>query len=157
MHWFIDPIKNKYADFEGRTGREEYWMFILIYIGIAIVVMFVSSFLNMLLTLALLVPNIAIAARRLHDTGKSGWWQLVALIPILGLIILIILLVIKGEEKENKYGPALVSANNTENPFAKSKTNESNVDTTSVESEQKPEPEPESESEPESENKNSES
>lgn len=109
MHWFIDPIKYKYADFSGRTNRQEYWMFILIYIVVGIIVSIVegiigTTFLYIILSLALLVPSIAIAARRLHDIGKSGWWQLIVIIPIIGWIILIVWLASKSYEGVNAYG-----------------------------------------------------
>jgi len=55
--------------------------------------------------LAILLPSFAIAARRLHDTGRSGWWQLIVLIPIVGLIVLIVFLVLDSEAGTNKYGP----------------------------------------------------
>ena len=108
--WFWNPIKYKYTDFEGRATREEFWMFILVYIIIYIVLSIVFSLLALevlifLFSLAVLVPSIAITARRLHDTGKSGWWQLIGLVPVIGWLIVIILLVGKGTESENKYGP----------------------------------------------------
>ena len=111
MHWFLDPITKHYADFNGRAGRQEYWMFILIWILISIafgvVVEFVSvvSVLHIIVSLGILIPSIALAARRLHDSGKSGWWQLVALIPFVGIIILIVLMVLPSDEGENQYGP----------------------------------------------------
>ena len=114
MHWFIDPIKNQYADFTGRTTRQQFWMYVLVYIGIAIVVGIVGAiikmpFLGNILSLALLVPSWAIGARRLHDIGKSGWWQLIGVIPILGAIILIVWMATKGDKEANQYGPAPVA------------------------------------------------
>ncbi len=110
MHWFLDPIKNHYADFEGRATRKEFWMYILVYVIIVVVASFVASIFNapilvFLLGVAVLLPNLAIAARRLHDTGKSGWWQLIGLIPYIGALILIVLLAQKGQKGPNKYGP----------------------------------------------------
>jgi uncharacterized membrane protein YhaH (DUF805 family) len=111
MHWFIDPIRNQYADFTGRTSRQAFWMYILWYIIAYVVVALVASLVGgealvMLLALAILVPSLAITARRLHDTGLSGWWQLIGLIPVLGLIVMIILTVRPGEAGANQYGPA---------------------------------------------------
>lgn len=109
MHWFIDPIKNQYADFTGRSTRQEYWMFVLVYVGVAIVVGVIAAALKMeiltaLFSLATIIPSIAIATRRLHDIGKSGWWQLISLVPIIGPIVLIVWLATKSTE-DNEYGP----------------------------------------------------
>ena len=110
MHWFIDPIKNHYADFEGRVGRQEFWMFVGIRTGIQFALMFFGlNFIVTLLALALFVPSTALGARRLHDTGRSGWWQLLALIPIVGWIILIVWWATKTDEQINMYGTPAVS------------------------------------------------
>jgi len=111
FNWFIDPVKHHYADFSGRVSRQAYWMFVLVYIVLAIAIAIVESviglsILGFIFALAVLVPSIALAARRLHDTGLSGWFQLIALIPFLGAIILIVLLARKGEAGANKYGPS---------------------------------------------------
>jgi len=103
MDYFIGALK-KYADFTGRARRQEYWMFILIYmiINIALAVLgleLVSS----LVALGLLIPSMSIAARRLHDTGRSGWWQLIVLIPIIGFIVLVVFLAQDGHGA-NDYG-----------------------------------------------------
>lgn len=106
LHWFIDPVTKQYADFTGRTTRQEFWMYVLIYIIAYVVVSFVSGTLAMLLALGLLVPNIAITTRRLHDIGKSGWWQLIALIPLVGAIILIVWCAGETGKEANEYGAA---------------------------------------------------
>ena len=108
MEHFIGALK-KYADFEGRATRTEYWMFILHYIKYYDVLVVIDSSIESLLLstiyyLGLLVPSISVAARRLHDTGRSGWWQLLSLVPIIGTIIVIIFLV-QDSREENKYGP----------------------------------------------------
>ena len=108
MKYFIGALK-KYADFEGRATRKEYWMFILFYLILYVVLVVIDSSMESLLlstifSLGLLVPSISVAARRLHDTGRSGWWQLISLIPIIGTIIVIIFLV-QDSHEENKYGP----------------------------------------------------
>jgi len=114
MHWFIDPIKNHYVDFNGRATRQEYWMFILLYIVIGIAFSLVSEMIGMemlvsLFYLAILLPSIALAARRLHDINKSGWWQLIGLIPIIGWIIAIVWLASEGDKEGNRFGmPASV-------------------------------------------------
>ena len=108
MEYFIGALK-KYADFEGRATRKEYWMFILFYLILYVVLIVIDSSMESLLlstifSLGLLVPSISVAARRLHDTGRSGWWQLISLIPIIGTIVVIIFLV-QDSHEENKYGP----------------------------------------------------
>ena len=108
MNHFLGALK-KYTDFSGRARRQEYWMFILFYLIFYIVlttadVMLGTMILSLIFTLALLIPSISIAARRLHDTGRSGWWQLIALIPLIGAIVLIVFMV-QDSHDENQYGP----------------------------------------------------
>jgi len=108
MEYFIDGFR-KYAEFAGRTTRKEYWMFMLFYTVIYMVLLIVDSTFGTLLFTGIfsvisLVPSISITARRLHDTGRSGWWQLIAVfLPLLGLIILVILVSQRGRE-DNIYG-----------------------------------------------------
>lgn len=107
MEHFLDAFRN-FATFKGRATRTQYWMFILIYfliyLGLAAVdavldtVLFASIF-----SLIMLIPSISYAARRLHDTGRSGWWQLIALIPLIGAIVLIVFLAQKSQGP-NQYG-----------------------------------------------------
>lgn len=96
---------SKYSEFRGRATRREYWMFILV----NFVIVSVSEFLGFttigwLYTLFIFVPGLAAAVRRLHDTGKSGKWFLIVLIPILGAIWLIVLLAMPGDMGPNQYG-----------------------------------------------------
>lgn len=107
MNYFLDAFK-KYADFTGRARRQEYWMFVLFYfifyIGCVVIdVVLGMTLIEILFSLTLFIPSISIAARRLHDTGRSGWWQLIALIPVLGLIVLIYFLV-QDSHDTNSYG-----------------------------------------------------
>lgn len=116
---FMESVKycfNHYAKFRGRARRPEFWYFalfnFLVGLGLGIVdgILFgfaddVSLF-NSLYSLAVFIPSIAVGARRLHDTGRSGWWQLILLIPVIGIIILIIWYASRGNEADNKYGPA---------------------------------------------------
>lgn len=96
--FYTDVLKNHYLDFEGRTTRKQFWMFVLINFIIVFLIGFVGqllldangSWLSNLYSLAVLLPSIAIAIRRLHDIGKSGWWLLIGLIPVVGWIILIV-------------------------------------------------------------------
>lgn len=108
MHWYTDVLK-KYAQFTGRARRQEFWMFTLFSVGIAIVLGIIGgligfSLLSTLYSLAVLVPSVAVGVRRLHDTGRSGWFMLLALIPVIGLV-LIYFLAIEGEKSENAFGP----------------------------------------------------
>ncbi len=107
MDYFIGNVK-KYADFTGRARRKEYWMYTLFYMIFYIVLMMIdvvlgTGILSGIFALALLVPSISIATRRLHDTGRSGWWQLIAFIPIIGAIILLVFLV-QDSHAANDYG-----------------------------------------------------
>ncbi len=104
MDYFLTPIKNHYADFNGKMNRKDYWMYILFYIIIAGVLSVLEDYLGMrgeygtagpisgIFGLALFIPTLAAGVRRLHDIGKSGWWLLIGLIPIIGWIWIIVLL-----------------------------------------------------------------
>lgn len=89
---FQDSIKtcfSKYVDFEGRAKRPEFWWFVLFTVVTSVVIGMFSDALSGLFSLAVFLPSIAVGARRLHDIGKSGWWQLLWLIPVIGWIVLI--------------------------------------------------------------------
>ena len=115
MEWMLMPLR-RYADFSGRSRRKEYWMFVLGWIIGFIVLMLVEGMLGLsgslglygpltaLFALAILIPSIAVGVRRLHDTGRSGWWMLIGLIPLVGLILLIFF-VTEGTKGPNAYGP----------------------------------------------------
>jgi uncharacterized membrane protein YhaH (DUF805 family) len=107
---FIQIIQNKYADFSGRAGRKEYWMFFLVNLVISCVLGAVLGVIHLgalsfLYSLAVLCPGIAVGVRRLHDTDRSGWWALLALIPFIGPLGLIVLLALEGTAGDNKFGP----------------------------------------------------
>ena len=107
MEHFTDALK-KYADFTGRATRTQYWMYVLFYMifyiaGVVIDAVIRIPLLTLLISLGLLVPSISIAARRLHDTGRTGWWQLIGFIPILGAIVLLVFFV-QDSGEENQYG-----------------------------------------------------
>ena len=120
--YFIDTIKNRYAKFDGRASRSEYWFYTLFYLIIAIAVGMVDTafvnpmlgasaaqageggILQIILALALLVPSIAVGVRRLHDTGRSGWWLLIGLIPIVGALVLIYFYVTDSQAGSNQFG-----------------------------------------------------
>lgn len=116
MEWYLKVIRH-YADFNGRARRKEYWMFILFNVIFAIVAMILDNVLGIafeqigygplyiLYAIFALVPGLAVAVRRLHDIGKSGWMFFIAFIPIIGSIWLLILLCTDGESGSNQYGP----------------------------------------------------
>ena len=108
----ITTVFNKYANFDGRARRSEYWYFALFNFLVAGVLSILGqnggffSTIASIYSLAVLVPGIAVCTRRLHDTGKSGWYQLMVLIPIVGYVILIIRLVKDTDPNPNQYGPS---------------------------------------------------
>ena len=112
MEYFTDPIKN-FSDFSGRATRKQYWMFILFYMIFYFVLYFIDSMAGTILftalySLVLLLPALSLAARRLHDMGKSGWWQLITLVPLIGAIALLVMLCLPSEG-DNQYGPAVAT------------------------------------------------
>lgn len=120
IDWATRPLK-KYADFTGRAPRAEYWWFVLLYVVGYFVASILDSILSLgsmfyaygpitlLFLLAILVPSLAVGARRLHDTDRSGWWLLIGLIPLIGAIVLLVFFVSEGTQGSNQYG---------ENPYA---------------------------------------
>lgn len=108
MHWYLEVLK-KYAVFNGRARRKEYWMFFLFNIIVALVGGFVSGFIQVafhidmssmstIYSLAVLIPSIAVGVRRMHDLGRSGWWIIV---PVVNLVFLFL----DSQPGENAYGP----------------------------------------------------
>tara|TARA_R110000751_G_scaffold120241_3_gene220870 strand:+ start:2116 stop:2526 length:411 start_codon:yes stop_codon:yes gene_type:complete len=126
MKWYLKVVRDNYANFNGRARREEYWMFVLFNLIFIIAIAMVSGVLAglfdapafmglyMIYALGVLIPSLAVAVRRLHDVGKSGWFYLIGLIPIIGSIWLIVLFVTEGERGTNQYGPDPKSADNAE-------------------------------------------
>jgi uncharacterized membrane protein YhaH (DUF805 family) len=115
MNWYLQVLK-KYAVFSGRARRKEFWMFVLfnvivsVILGILDAVLFntgenSAGVLGSIYSLVVLIPSLAVSVRRLHDIGRTGWWVLVGLIPILGWIVLIIFYVKEGDPGANEYGP----------------------------------------------------
>ena len=115
MKRYIEVMR-KYAVFSGRAQRQEYWMFVLFNV---IIVLFLGiidemadsdfessrSTLTTLYVLATLIPFLAVGVRRLHDTGRSGWWMLIGVIPIIGAIVLLIFIIQDSQLMDNQYGP----------------------------------------------------
>ena len=113
MHWYTDVIK-KYAVFNGRAARPEFWWFVLINLIIAAVINLVFSAIggrntgqvvSDLYSLAVLLPSLGVGIRRLHDTNRTGWWYLLVFIPIIGWIVLIVFLAMASDPGPNNYGP----------------------------------------------------
>jgi uncharacterized membrane protein YhaH (DUF805 family) len=103
-YWKRAVLQN-YANFNGRDVRSEYWWFVLASVLISVAFSIARlDIVGNLFSLAVLIPTIAAATRRLHDTGRSGWWQLLVLIPIVGFIILIVWLASEGKQETNQYG-----------------------------------------------------
>ena len=125
MNWYLSVLKN-YARFGGRARRKEYWMFTLFNFIFLIIAMIIDNVVNTtvgklpyglfysLYAIAVLIPGLAVAVRRLHDVGKSGWMILIALIPIIGAIWLLVLMVTDSDPGENEYGanPKDIQKNN---------------------------------------------
>jgi uncharacterized membrane protein YhaH (DUF805 family) len=109
MNWYTAVLK-KYATFSGRARRKEYWMFTLINMIIITVLQIIdftigTMFISGIYSLIVFLPSLAVAVRRLHDIGKSGWWLLINIIPVIGFIVMIVFLVKDSEPGPNKYGP----------------------------------------------------
>lgn len=109
MDQYIDAFR-KYAVFSGRATRKEYWMFTLFNLLVFIILKFVLPIINLellgtLYGLFIIVPSLAIGARRLHDTGRTAWWLLLNLIPLLGSAVLMAFAVLDSQTGTNIYGP----------------------------------------------------
>jgi len=102
---FVEPLKH-YADFQGRSSRAEYWSFGLAQIVLiaALLIIDGSGILFTLAFLALMIPNLAVSVRRLHDTNKTGWMILLGLVPFVGSIVLLVLYLLPGNKDDNDYG-----------------------------------------------------
>lgn len=114
---FMEIILGKYAQFKGRAGRSEFWMFYLVYIIIGAVfsilmnlvasisfLYYIILVLQIIVILGLLVPTLAVSVRRLHDIGKGGGWIFINLIPLIGSIWFLVLLIKEGEKVANRFG-----------------------------------------------------
>ena len=118
MGLFFQPLR-KYADFNGRARRMEYWPFSLVTMFIRVFLQLLAlaasssdpeaasgfSGLSALFTLGLLLPSLGVGVRRLHDTDRSGWWILIGVIPIVGWIAIIVMLAQDGTPNRNRFGP----------------------------------------------------
>jgi uncharacterized membrane protein YhaH (DUF805 family) len=110
MDWYLGVLK-QYAVFDGRARRKEFWMFVLFNFVIAAALGIVGRVIGLggalqgLYSLGVLIPGLAVSVRRMHDTGRSGWWLLIAFIPFVGWLIALYFLVQPGETAANRYGP----------------------------------------------------
>lgn len=109
MQEAVSSVLSQYAGFSGRARRSEFWLWTLATVLASIVVGIIdavatSGILGWVLALATFVPTLAVGARRLHDTGRSGWLQLVGIIPIVGWILVIVWFA-SDSHPDNKYGP----------------------------------------------------
>jgi uncharacterized membrane protein YhaH (DUF805 family) len=115
MSWFLLALR-RYAEFSGRSRRKEYWFFTLFFVLASFVAVAIDMVLGTLdeetgvgvvgglLTLALLLPSFAVTIRRLHDTGRSGWWLLLFFVPLIGLVGFYFM-VKDGDRGDNRFGP----------------------------------------------------
>jgi uncharacterized membrane protein YhaH (DUF805 family) len=113
VSWYLEVLK-KYVQFSGRARRKEYWMFTLVHVLIMCALYVADgrvgtpgTFGLVLLgySLLLLLPSLAVTVRRLHDTGRSGWWLLLYFLPLVGPIALLVFAVQDSEGGSNDYGP----------------------------------------------------
>lgn len=114
MQWYLKVLR-QYTDFNGRARRTEFWMFTLFNVIISVILLILDNvlgtsfggtgLLGLLYSLAVLLPGLAVGIRRLHDTGRSGWWLLIGLIPLIGVIVLIVFYATDGDRAPNAYGP----------------------------------------------------
>jgi len=110
MNWYVEAFR-KYAQFSGRARRMEFWMFtlinVLVIVGLAVFAdkALWANFLLVVYFVAMFIPCIALTVRRLHDTGRSGWWIFISAVPLIGSIAMIIFEVLPGDMGDNAFGP----------------------------------------------------
>lgn len=106
----VRSVLTQYTGFSGRARRSEYWYFLLFSFLVSTVASMIdaalhSVVLGLLVTLGLILPSLAVGVRRLHDIGRSGWWLLIALIPLVGAIVLIVFACTDSQPGPNRFGP----------------------------------------------------
>ena len=136
MNLVLGCVTQRYAKFSGRARRKEYWLFVLAYVVLNILAIAIDTagsfdqssgpgLFSAIVVIGLLLPYLAVAVRRLHDTNRSGWWVLISLIPIIGAIWFVVFLCLKSDEGENQFGPNPLASvgssvsNNTSAPSSK--------------------------------------
>ena len=126
MEWYLKVMRDNYTNFSGRARRKEYWMFTLVNVIISTGCTVLDNVLGTVFMmdagplgeismgygwayticgLIHFIPGLALAVRRLHDVGKSGWFYLIFLIPFIGAVWLLVLFCLEGKKEDNKYGP----------------------------------------------------
>jgi uncharacterized membrane protein YhaH (DUF805 family) len=100
---------SKYVTFTGRARRSEYWWFVLFVALVSLVASAIDfsadiMVFQVVVGLALLLPELAVAVRRLHDTDRSGWWLLIGLVPVIGTIVLLVFFLIDSDPHTNRFG-----------------------------------------------------
>ncbi|MFF2328276.1 MULTISPECIES: DUF805 domain-containing protein [unclassified Streptomyces] len=109
MHWYLDVLK-KYAVFSGRARRQEFWMYTLFNIIAIIILAIIDAVIGStpvivaIYYVAIILPTLGVGARRLHDTGRSGWWLLFGIVPLVGEITLFVLMCLEGDRGQNAHG-----------------------------------------------------
>lgn len=111
MQWYLDVLK-KYAEFGGRARRKEFWMFFLFSMLIMGALSYIermvrdsAGVISGIYSLAVILPSLSVSVRRLHDTGRSGWWLLIPILPLIGFIVLIVFFCQDSLPGANRYGP----------------------------------------------------
>jgi len=127
MNWYMQPLK-KYAAFNGRARRREYWTFMIIN---DIIVFLLSLFegiagiapntdysvLAIIFSLFVLIPSLAVSVRRLHDVGRNGLWLLIVFIPVIGVVALLIFYLLDSQAETNDYGPSPKATSSLSNNY----------------------------------------
>ena len=115
MNWYLEVLK-KYAVFEGRARRKEYWFFVLFNVLVSMALGFVDwltgninpdtglGLLSGIYGLGVMIPGMAVSVRRLHDTGRSGWWLLITFVPVIGAVVFFYFMVLDSNPEINEYG-----------------------------------------------------
>ena len=126
MQWYLKVVRDNYTNFSGRARRKEYWMFVLFNTIATILAMVADVLLGLdfkvgsgyyavslgygwiylIYMLAVFLPSLAVVVRRLHDVGKSGWFMLITIIPLVGAIWFLVLMCTDGDKEDNAYGPS---------------------------------------------------
>jgi uncharacterized membrane protein YhaH (DUF805 family) len=113
--WYYKVILN-YTNFNGRARRQEYWYFTLVNVLVNLVMGIIDrvigsvmqmdnfGFFGVIYALFIMIPSIAVTVRRLHDSGRVGWWALIAFVPVIGILVLLYFLIQDSEEGSNQYG-----------------------------------------------------
>ena len=116
MKQSVKSVLSQYATFSGRASRSEYWWFHLaLWLSfVLLIVPLIGILIYVVIVLGSIIPSVAVSARRLHDSNKSGWYQLIGLVPFIGGIALIVLYTLPSDKGENKYGSLLTDISDSD-------------------------------------------